>query len=71
MFVGPALANPDLETFKLLHAHCPDIIHYEYNYIDILTISIREPDTVLTHYLLNHEADPNLNRLGGFWLAKP
>lgn len=60
-----ALANPDLETFKLLRAHSPSIVNYEFDALNtsLLMESCRGGNPLLPHYLLDNGADPNE---GGF-----
>ena len=65
-----ALANPDLETFKLLHAHSPSIVNYEFDSLNtsLLMESCRGGNPLLPNYLLDNGADPNE---GGFPGAGP
>ncbi|KAL8726755.1 MAG: hypothetical protein Q9181_005934 [Wetmoreana brouardii] len=65
-----ALANPHLETFKLLHAHSPSIVNYEFESLNtsLLMESCRGGNPLLPNYLLDNGADPNE---GGFPGAGP
>lgn len=65
-----ALANPDLETFKLLHAHSPSIVNYGFDSLNtsLLMESCRGGNPLLPNYLLDNGADPNE---GGFPGAGP
>ena len=60
-----ALSNPQLETFKLLHAHSPTILNYEFDALNtsLLMEACRNGDPLLPTYLLDNGADTNE---GGF-----
>ena len=60
-----ALSNPQLETFKLLHAHSPTIVDYEFDSLNtsLLMEACRNGDPLLPAYLLDKGADANE---GGF-----
>ena len=59
------LAKPHLETFKLLHAHSPSIIDFEFDSqnTSLLMETCRGGHPMLPNYLLDNGADPNE---GGF-----
>lgn len=65
-----ALAKPHLETFKLLHAHSPSIVNYEFDSLNtsLLMETCRSGHPLLPDYLLDNGADPNE---GGFPGAGP
>lgn len=65
-----ALAKPHLETFKLLHAHSPSIVNYEFDSqnTSLLMETCRSGHPLLPNYLLDNGADPNE---GGFPGAGP
>lgn len=65
-----ALSKPHLETFKLLHAHSPSIVNYEFDSLNtsLLMEACRGGNPLLPNYLLDSGADPNE---GGFPGAGP
>ena len=65
-----ALSKPHLETFKLLHAHSPSIVNYEFDALNtsLLMEACRGGNPLLPNYLLDNGADPNE---GGFPGAGP
>jgi len=65
-----AVANPNLETFKLLHAYSPSIVNFEFDSrnTSVLMESCRGGNPLLPNYLLDNGADPNE---GGFPGAGP
>ncbi len=55
-----AFDHPDLETFKLLHAHSPEIVNQEWQYIfTTLGEACACGDPALPAYLLDNGADPS------------
>lgn len=65
-----ALAKPHQETFKLLHAHCPSLVNYEFDSLNtsLLMEACRSGHPLLPNYLLDNGANPNE---GGFPGAGP
>ncbi|KAL8717363.1 MAG: hypothetical protein Q9225_005382 [Loekoesia sp. 1 TL-2023] len=72
-----ALENPDLDTFKAIHSHNPNIVRYEYNQyqcdnplVDACRCGGGDPS--IPKFLLDHGADPNeggLLKSGAFYDA--
>ena len=65
-----AIAKPHLDTFKLLHAHSPSLVEYEFDSQNssLLMEACRGGSPLLPNYLLDNGADPNE---GGFPGAGP
>lgn len=60
--LGSTCANPDLPTFKVLHAHDPSIVNYELDEKGLETLLMdycRSGDPRLPEYLLDNGADPD------------
>lgn len=72
-----ALENPDWNTFKVIHAHYPNIVRYEYNHYQcdnplIDACRCGDGNPCIPKFLLDHGADPNeggLLRSGAFYYA--
>ena len=64
------LAKPHLETFKVLHAHSPSIVNYEFDALNtsLLMEACRGGNLLLPNFLLDNGANPNE---GGFPGAGP